>query len=122
MHCTAYVVPDQVVLCPPPHPSDAPGFCQCCQHHRYTLPLAFFFPFPFFRPRNHFFFSGEQNQAKIQKMIEQEAIDQNYHMAMEEAPEVFARVSMLYIDTEVSNTTATRVVRPRVRAAALVPC
>ena len=34
-------------------------------------------------------------------MIEQEAIDQNYHMAMEEAPEVFARVSMLYIDTEV---------------------
>ena len=42
-----------------------------------------------------------QNQAKIQKMIEQEAIDQNYHMAMEEAPEVFARVSMLYIDTEV---------------------
>ena len=43
-----------------------------------------------------------QNQAKIQKMIEQEAIDQNYHMAMEEAPEVFARVSMLYIDTEVT--------------------
>ncbi|CAN0098595.1 unnamed protein product, partial [Hapterophycus canaliculatus] len=44
---------------------------------------------------------SEENQAKIQKMIEQEAIDQNYHMAMEEAPEVFARVSMLYIDTEV---------------------
>ncbi|CAN0133558.1 unnamed protein product [Ectocarpus sp. 13 AM-2016] len=35
-------------------------------------------------------------------MIEQEAIDQNYHMAMEEAPEVFARVSMLYIDTEIN--------------------
>lgn len=34
-------------------------------------------------------------------MIEQEAIDQNYAMAMEEAPEVFARVTMLYIDTEV---------------------
>lgn len=42
-----------------------------------------------------------QNQAKIAKMIEQDAIDQNYAMAMEEAPEVFARVSMLYIDTEV---------------------
>lgn len=58
------------------------------------------------------FNSGEQNQAKIQKMIEQEAIDQNYHMAMEEAPEVFARVSMLYIDTEVGHT-VTRLVRPR---------
>eukprot|EP00752_Nemacystus_decipiens_P007191 g6440.t1 len=45
---------------------------------------------------------SEENQAKIQKMIEQEAIDQNYHMAMEEAPEVFARVSMLYIDTEIN--------------------
>ncbi|CAN0239296.1 unnamed protein product, partial [Ectocarpus fasciculatus] len=45
---------------------------------------------------------SEENQAKIQKMIDQEAIDQNYHMAMEEAPEVFARVSMLYIDTEIN--------------------
>lgn len=36
-------------------------------------------------------------------MIEQEAIDQNYTMAMQEAPEVFARVSMLYIDTEVGS-------------------
>eukprot|EP00903_Cladosiphon_okamuranus_P012312 g11544.t1 len=45
---------------------------------------------------------SEENQAKIQKIIEQEAIDQNYHMAMEEAPEVFARVSMLYIDTEIN--------------------
>eukprot|EP00904_Undaria_pinnatifida_P000266 jgi/Undpi1/1023/HiC_scaffold_10.g04487.m1 len=46
---------------------------------------------------------SEENQAKIQKMIEQEAIDQNYHMAMEEAPEVFTRVNMLYIDTEIND-------------------
>lgn len=43
-----------------------------------------------------------QSQAKIAQMIQQEAIDQNYSMAMEEAPEVFARVMMLYIDTEVN--------------------
>lgn len=46
---------------------------------------------------------SEENQAKIAKMIEQDAIDQNYAMAMEEAPEVFARVSMLYIDTEINS-------------------
>lgn len=42
-----------------------------------------------------------QSQAKIAQIIQQEAIDQNYTMAMEEAPDMFARIMMLYIDTEV---------------------
>lgn len=46
-------------------------------------------------------------------MIEQEAIDQNYTMAMQEAPEVFARVSMLYIDTEVGSRRRSRGVYTR---------
>ncbi|CAM9364203.1 unnamed protein product, partial [Discosporangium mesarthrocarpum] len=41
-------------------------------------------------------------QKKIAELIQQEAIQENYTMAMEEAPEVFTRVSMLYIDTEIN--------------------
>ncbi|EGR28571.1 hypothetical protein IMG5_172430 [Ichthyophthirius multifiliis] len=39
-----------------------------------------------------------ENQKKIQEIIEQQQIDQNLEMAQEYMPEVFGKITMLYID------------------------
>ncbi len=44
----------------------------------------------------------EDNQKKIQEMIQQEEIERAHAMAMEENPESFAQVYMLYIKLEVN--------------------
>jgi DNA damage-inducible protein 1 len=41
-------------------------------------------------------------QRKIEELIKQEQLDQQYETAMEHMPELFARVSMLYIDIQVN--------------------
>ena len=43
---------------------------------------------------------NEENQKKIADMIQKEQIEQSHHMAMEENPESFASVYMLYIVRE----------------------
>ena len=44
----------------------------------------------------------EENQKKIAEMIQQEEIERAHNMAMEENPEAFAQVYMLYIALEVN--------------------
>ena len=47
--------------------------------------------------------SNAEYQAEIQRRIRQQVIAKNIEQAMEENPESFARVSMLYIDVTVNN-------------------
>jgi len=44
-----------------------------------------------------------ENQKKIEEMLRQEEIDNLHNIAMEENPESFAQVSMLYVPLEVNN-------------------
>ncbi|CAM9692883.1 unnamed protein product [Chrysoparadoxa australica] len=44
-----------------------------------------------------------ENQKAIADMIKKKQIHENYEMAMEEMPEAFGRVEMLYIDTMINN-------------------
>jgi len=48
-------------------------------------------------------FWNPDSQAEIEKRIKQQQIAKNIELAMEENPESFARVSMLYIDVVVNN-------------------
>eukprot|EP01084_Bolivina_argentea_P211333 359493_1 len=45
---------------------------------------------------------SEESQRKIAKLIEEKNIQENYSLAMDEAPELFGQVHMLYIDIEVN--------------------
>lgn len=47
--------------------------------------------------------TNEENQKKIAEMIRLKNIQSNYEKALEDTPEVFGRVVMLYVDTRVNN-------------------
>ena len=47
--------------------------------------------------------TNEENQKKIAEMIRLKNIQENYETALEDTPEVFGRVVMLYVDTNVNN-------------------
>ena len=44
-----------------------------------------------------------ENQAKIAEMLRQEEVENSHNLAMEENPDSFAQVSMLYVPLEVNN-------------------
>ncbi|KAJ1917193.1 DNA damage-inducible protein 1 [Tieghemiomyces parasiticus] len=45
-------------------------------------------------------------QARIEQMIKQQAIEENFHAALEHTPEAFGSVTMLYVDCEINKTPA----------------
>ncbi len=53
-------------------------------------------------------------QRKMAELIEQSNIKENYEMAMEEMPESFGRVIMLYVDASVNNVQVLGAVRAHV--------